>query len=235
MVLSRYYYSQKKIYSQAGNKLIRVISQSLCEQRKILLFLSGGSNANLYGYLAGYLNHYELPLLSIAQIDERFQPNQALEINAEQIRKTGLWKVCGEKGIPYYIISQKGSVETASKEYSKTIENLWEKFDYIIAVLGIGEDCHTAGLIPGYEKNWNTDSYIAGYNLKHGKFRKRITITPKLMEKFDYALIVARGAKKKDAIKDALKKENLQNLNKYPAVIIQKIKEVDILTDIPVS
>ncbi len=232
MVLSRYNYSQKKIYSQAGKKLIKLISQSLCEKKKTLLFLSGGSNANLYGYLAGYLNHYELPLLFIAQIDERFQPNQALEINAEQIRKTGLWKVCGEKGIPYYIISQKGSVETASKEYRKTIEDLWEKLDYIIAVLGIGEDCHTAGLIPGYEKDWNTDSYVVGYDLKLGKFRKRITITPKLMEKFDYALIVAKGAKKKEAIKNALKKENLQNLNKYPAVIIQKIPKLDLFTDI---
>ncbi len=226
MVLSRYNYSQKKIYSQAGNKLIKVISQSLCEQRKILLFLSGGSSVFLYEYLYDYLCHPEFisgSLLSIAQADERLQPENRDDINAEAIESAGF-------RVPYYIVSQDGSLSEAARGYNSKISKLMEWADYKMVILGIGEDCHTAGLIPGYEKNWNTDSYVAGYNLKHGKFRKRITITPKLMEKFDYALVVAKGAKKKDAIKNALKKENLQNLNKYPAAVVQKIKDVDLFT-----
>lgn len=217
-------FSETAIWQEANKRLIDTLKQNLDSGKKTLLLLSGGSCINLYTYLSDYLCHPEFisgSILSIAQVDERFQPESQKDINARAIKKVGFQ-------VPYYIVSQEGSVEKSAEEYNRTIEDLWKKCDCKIAVLGIGEDCHTAGLIPGYEKDWNIDRYIAGYDLQQGKFRKRITITPKLMEKLDYALIVAAGLKKKEAIKNALKKENLENLNKYPAAIIQKIPKTDL-------
>lgn len=208
-----------QIYSKAGRHLIRIIDKQIKEEKKTLLLLSGGSSVNVYPYLSSVSE-----LLVIAQVDERFQPENREDVNAGAIKKAAFH-------VPYYIVSQEGSVEKAAEEYNRTIEDLWKKCDCKIAVLGIGEDCHTAGLIPGYEKDWNTDRFVVGYNLAQNKFRQRITVTPKLLEQLDYALIVAAGDKKKKAIQNALKKENLENLNRYPAAIIQKIKEVDLLTD----
>ncbi|MBI3954918.1 6-phosphogluconolactonase, partial [Candidatus Gottesmanbacteria bacterium] len=223
MSITIHNYSDRDIYPKTSQRLINVLSDLLMQGRKTLLLLSGGSSVNLYGYLAEYLNHSRPALLSIAQVDERFKPDQSSDINARAIKIMG---------IPYYIISQEGSVEKSAEEYNETIGRLWKEYDYKIAVLGIGEDCHTAGLIPGYRKLWDKQKLTIGYSLTIGQksayadfcpqgFKQRITVTPKLLEELDYALIVAAGEEKKEAIENALKKENLQDLNKYPAAIIQ--------------
>lgn len=200
-------------------RLIDTLKQNLDSGKKTLLLLSGGSSINVYPYLSSISK-----LLVIAQVDERFQPENREDINAGAIKKAAFHA-------PYYIVSQEGSVEKTAEEYNKTIEDLWKKCDCKIAVLGIGEDCHTAGLIPGYEKDWNTNRFVVGYKLAPGqKFRARVTVTPNLLLQLDCALIVAAGEKKKEAIKNALKKENFKNLNKYPAAIIQKIKKIDLFT-----
>lgn len=214
---------QNEVFEKAGKKLTEQIKLAISDGKKTLLFLSGGSSVNLYTCLSPVSK-----LLDIAQIDERFQPESRGDINSEAILRVGF------RG-PFYIVSQEGLVEKAAEEYSRTIEALWKKCDYKIAVLGIGKDCHTAGLIPGYEKEWNVDRYVVGYSLSQNKFRQRITVTPKMLKQLDYALVVAMGEKKKKAIQNALKKDNLQHLNKYPAAIIQKIKKMDLFTDIPVS
>lgn len=216
MNIRLYRYSRKTIYSKAGRKLTQVLSRSSTEGKKTLLLLSGGTSVNVYTYLSSVSK-----LLVIAQVDERFRPENKEDINARAIEKAGL-------RVPYYKVRQDGSLIEATHSYDIEISTLMEQADYKVAVLGIGEDCHTAGLIPGYENDWNINQYVSGYNLKQGKFRQRITVTPKLLEKLDYALVVAVGEKKKEAIKNALKKENLEDLNKYPAAIIQKIKEVDL-------
>lgn len=208
-------FPQNEVFVKAGERLIEQIKQALSDGKNPLLLLSGGSVMALYPKLAEFIQ------LKIAQVDERFQPENKEDINARAIDKTGFQ-------VPYYKVRQEGSVKKAAEEYNRTVRDLWKKCDYKIAVLGIGEDCHTAGLIPGYEKDWNIDQYVSGYNLKQGKFRQRITVTPKLLRQLDYALIVAVGEKKKTAIQNALKKENLEDLDKYPAAIIQKIKEVDL-------
>lgn len=161
-------------------------------------------------------------------------------INSETIGETGLWQVCERACMSYYIVSQEGTLENAAAQYNRTIEKLFRECDYKMAVLGIGEDGHTAGLITGYEKEWNVDRCVVGYNLGQEKsrdfscqhkLRERITVTPKLLEKLDYALVVAMGERKKEAVQNALEKENLEDLNKYPSAIIQKIKEVDMFID----
>ncbi len=309
---------EKEIYDKALKKLCFIITEAFKQKKKVLIFLSGGSSVNLYAKLADWIA-FKKDIggnLAFAQVDERFQPGKNVagskyyvasrlnkNINAEAIRETGLWNVCKDNKIPYFLISQEGSLDEAANGYNKIISDLFDpptrksptrfadsafvatsakeaatarrvvrsldvetfsasadfssdeaylknsrplgcesfkKYDYKIAVLGIGEDGHTAGLIPGYEKAWNIDRCIVGYNLGQNtayavfcqqKFRHRITVTPKLLEKLDYALITARGEKKKETIQNALKKENLKDLNKYPAAIIQKIKEVDIFAD----
>lgn len=210
-------FSHNEVYEKAGERLIEKIKQAQSDGKKTLVFLSGGSVMALYPKLAEFIR------LRIAQVDERFQPENKEDINARAIDKTGFQ-------VPYYKVRQDGSLAEAVRSYDNEISRLMEWADYKMAVLGIGEDGHTAGLILGYEKEWNIDSYVAGYNLGYGKFRQRITVTPKLLKQLDYALVVAGGEKKKTAIQNALKKENLEDLNNYPAAIIQKIPQVDLFT-----
>lgn len=217
--------------------------------QKTLLLLSGGSVTRLYSDLAQFINTSDLnfDFLAIGQVDERFKPEQpggfksTKEINAEFIRETGLWQVCQKKNIPYNFPHQEGTLEEAAKKYNKQLSDLFEHFPYKIGVLGIGEDSHTAGLLPGYERVWNIDKYIIGYNLGQNnprglfcqhKFKQRISVTPRALRQLDHTIVVAVGEKKKEAIDNVINPLNIDNFDKYPAAILQKIKKVDLFTDI---
>lgn len=225
------------------------------KKNKVLLLLSGGSVVNLYKKLAEYLQSVDIKENSLvfAQVDERFQPgsnnpiiklsnNQVSNenINSIQIGKTGLWEACRKKNIPYYLIPQEGTLDEAANNYNETLKNLFEHFSYKIGVLGIGEDGHTAGLLPGFEKFWNTQKYVVGYELGQNNprglsgqqnLRQRITVTPKALWQLDHAIIVAGGEKKREAL-EKIKDMRIKDMNKYPAVILRKIKKVDLFTDI---
>lgn len=201
--------------------------------QKTLFLLSGGSVVKIHSDLAKFINNSKLnfDFLAFAQVDERFQSGRMEDINAYQIEKSGLWEVCKKKNIPYDLISQEGTLEQAAKKYNRRLQEFFEHFTYKIGVLGIGEDAHTAGLLPGYETSWNVNSQVVGYELE-GLFRQRITITPKALLQLDQAIVVVVGGKKKEAVKNVINPLNIDNFDKYPAAILQKINRVDLFTDI---
>ncbi len=243
----------ENIYPNAAQLLIKSLKSH--QKEKILILLSGGSVINLYKKLAGYIRSANIKndSLVVGQVDERFKPenskletrnsNKTSKINSQIIGETGLWEVCNKKSIPYYLVSQEGTLEESAEKYDQTISKLFKEYTYKIAVLGIGEDGHTAGLLPGYEKAWNIDKFVVGYKIDDGQnkamaiscpniFRQRITVTPKTLQDLDQVLVVASGENKKEAIREILDPVNENNINKYPAVLLQKIKEVDLFTDI---
>lgn len=219
------------VWQRAGEFLNGVLKAH--RNDKILLLLSGGSAVKIYGRLVREMrdDNENWKNLAMAQIDDRFQPQNREDINAVAIGKTGLWETCKKIGIPYYLISQESTLEQATDKYNRQLKELFEHFSYKIGVLGIGDDVHTAGLLPGYENSWNKDSYAVGCK-NNGRYPERISATPKVLSGFSQAVVVVVGEKKRQAIEKALDQDNLQNLDKYPAVIIQKIKKVDLFTDI---
>ncbi len=230
------------VFDKAAEFLLAAIHDQLKTGSKVLLLLSGGSAVKLYKIITYHLSLISYNNLAIAQLDERFQPVNNNDANANSIGKTGLWKVCKKRNIPYYLVSQEGTLKESAEKYDQTISKLFKEYTYKLAVLGIGEDAHTAGLLPGYEKIWNVDSFIVGYKLKgNGQnglrdlicpemFKQRITITPKALAQLDQAIVVAVGEKKREALRK-INYVKIKDINKYPAAILQKIKKVDLFTD----
>lgn len=215
------------VYLQRMLRLFHNITQ------KTLLLLSGGSAVRLYKPLRLFISNSDLnfEFLTIAQVDERFQPGNRDEVNAYAIEKTGLWEACKKKNIPYYLVSQTGSLQESSKKYNQTISKLFKSHPYKIAVFGIGEDGHTAGLLPGYKKEWNRNVFVVGYENK-GKFHQRITVTPKALIHLDIALVVAQGEGKRNSLVNVLKPEHSVSTDVYPAMIFHEIPKVEVFTDI---
>lgn len=242
--------SSTTIYDAASHFLIDTLRLYLNTSQKILLLLSGGSAINLYADLAQFLENFPLSqnLLSIAQVDERFQPLQFTDnskqitgethkklissniINAVEIGKTGLWNVCKDRKIPYFLISQEKTLIESAKEYNQVIEKLFKQYIYKLAVLGIGEDGHTAGLAPGHKSSWQKEELVVGYR-NEGKFPQRITLTPNALLQLDQAIVVVSGKRKKQIVSTILDKRNLSLTNKYPAVILHSIPKVDLFVD----
>lgn len=220
-------------FANASNHLISVIRKSL-EDDKTLVLLSGGSAVGIYHGLVEELGG-KIPVsnLYFAQVDERYFGETQIsniQINAEKIGETGLWKVCEEMDIPYFLVSQETTFEESVKEYDQTISKLFKEYRSVIGVFGIGEDGHTAGLLPHYGKFWNINNYVAGYENK-GTYTKRISLTPMAISKIRQGVVVAAGEKKKTVIGNLLNINFADNLNKFPAAILRKIKTTDLFTD----
>lgn len=200
--------------------------------QKTLLLLSGGSMVKIYYDLAKFIKNSELnfDFLALGQIDERFQPENNEDINAGTIGRTGLWEVCKKKNISHHLISQTGLLEGAADKYDQQISKIFEQSVYKIGILGIGEDGHTAGLLPGFQSNWDINKFAVGF-ANDSKFKERISLTPKALIQFDQTIVVAVGEKKRSAIREILDSKNADNFNKFPAALLQKCKKVDLFTD----
>ena len=170
-------------------------------------------------------------MVAFAQVDERFQPKNKDEINAKAILKSGLTEVLEEKKIPFFQIPQSGTLKNSSTLYNQTLSQLFSNCEKKLAVLGAGEDSHTAGLLAGYQKVWDVDRWVVGF-ANAGKYRQRITITPKAFAEIDYGLVVAMGEKKREALKKILTKSDNTQLNQSPANILSTIPQIDLFTDL---
>jgi 6-phosphogluconolactonase len=234
------------VYAKAAEKLISVIRFYIKTTKKTLVLLSGGSSVQVYGKLVSWIKETEndLSLLAFGQVDERFRSgkkvtgnrHQALdnrEINAEAIGKTGLWDVCEKKKIPYFIISQENTLEESARQYNQLLSKLLREYTYLITFLGIGEDGHTAGLIPGYARKWNVSGCAVGF-INSGKFPQRITVTPKLLNESDYTIVVATGGKKEKVLRLIISEKMKGRLDDCPAVILQEMENLQIFTDLDI-
>ncbi len=226
-----------EVYQKASELLINYIKLYHNITQETLLLLSGGSAVELYKSLTEFIKESDLDwkFLRIAQVDERFFGTfNNDDINAHQVEKTGLWEVCKKKKIPYLLISQEGTLSDSTKEYNKNLEKLFKECVYKIAVLGIGDDGHTAGLLPGYKRVWNTANLVAGYkNL--GRFNQRITITPKAIRMLDQVIVMAVGEKKRNPIKhltfNIKQTTEEMKMDEFPAIILRVIPQVDRFVD----
>ena len=232
-MLSIHTIPKEQIWHKAADLLIARVKSYRSLRKKVLILLSGGSSVHLYPIIAKHINSYPhyWKTITFAQVDERFRPRDQNEINAKIILKTTLPEVLHNHRIPVHFISQQGTLKNSSTLYNQTLSKLFRDCEIKLAVLGVGEDCHTAGLLPGYQNKWNAKNYVAGYR-NAGKFKQRITITPKAIAEINYALVVAKGEEKRKALEDLLNKSNLSNINLFPALLIHTITTVEILITI---
>lgn len=213
---------RRSIWHKTADIISEKIEAAISGSRKTLLLLSAGSAVNIYPFLAEKLENLSIKphFLTIAQADERFQPENKEEINVYQIEKSGL---------TFYAVDQKGTVEESAQKYDQTIYKLYKNTDFRIAVLGIGDDGHTAGLLPGYRKLWDKDTFAVGYENK-GRFPQRITLTPKALQQCNFAVVCLAGKTKKQVLWK-LERESEEDLNIFPASLLYSIPEVVVLTD----
>ena len=225
-------FSAEELRVNAANILIEKLNKFGQEGKRCLLLLSGGSAVSLYQNPAEYIDKLQIrsDFLAFGQVDERFRPYNIEKINAVAIEKTGLIEKLESRAIPFYRIPQSGDMREAAFNYDRLLKKLFRKYDFHLAVLGIGQDGHTAGLLRGYRSEWDKDRLVIGYETR-GEFRQRITITPDAFRNLDYGLIFAAGADKKE-VADRILNKSSDDVNNLPGILIHKIKEVDLVRNI---
>jgi 6-phosphogluconolactonase/glucosamine-6-phosphate isomerase/deaminase len=216
--------------------LQELISQS--HNKKVLLLVSGGSAFDVVQALTFRAAQH----ITLGVIDERFSNEagdnnflqlQALPVYAQAIA-TGATPIVTSLSVGWTRDSLVATMNTAIYEWKE--HNPTGK---IVALLGIGPDGHTAGMMPfpeneEYAKGLfnNDDVIVVGYDAgDKNPIPERVTTTfPFLRKHVDEAVMYVTGEKKREALTHVL--ADTGSLFCTPGRIVKEMKSVTLFTDI---
>ena len=188
-----------KVYSStSGVELAKREIYKIVDERTAL-FLSGGSTPKpLYQILA---KEGKLKVGAVAMVDERFGPSFHQNSNEKMIKDTGLLSYLESRDIPLYGILKNKSLGKTARDYDSKVRKLLNQFPKSIAILGIGEDGHTASLRAGIQ-NSKVKSQKLAISIKDfpGEFRERITLTFHALSQMDLLIVLVFGKEKRKAL-----------------------------------
>lgn len=186
--------------------------------KKTALFLSGGKTPKeLYSELA---QEEKINPGAVALIDERVGEILHENSNEKMIEKTGFLSYLEKNKIPFYSILRlhlRGGLRLhlkgAASNYNERVKHLLGNFSKKIAIMGIGEDGHTASL-PVATNNLKliTNNYVDNINNFPGEFRERITLTFKALEEMDLLTVLVFGSAKQKALRLMFKRGPLEEI-----------------------
>ena len=172
------------------------------------LCLSGGSTPERLFSLLGGAEGRSLPWpdIQLFQADERFVPQDRPENNFGAARRLFLDRAPIPEANLHPVNVSLATPEAAADEYENVLRECFdpargETFD--IALLGVGEDGHTASLFPGYappQGRWA--AAITGP--AHRPPRERITLTPDALNRSETVLFLVAGAAKRETLRRVL-------------------------------
>lgn len=200
--------------------LASLLSKKLHAGQKVLWLVSGGSAIGVQAAVAQKLAGHDLSKLTVTLADERFGPVGHTDSNWQKLQDTG-FSLDGATLLP--VLTGAG-MEVTADQFAKNLANSYAKADFRLALLGLGPDGHTAGILPG------TPATVApGWAVAyHTSQFDRITMTAGAITKLDEVVMYAMGETKRIPLEDLHK--NLL-LDEQPAQAIKAVAKVTIFND----
>lgn len=226
-----------------GLDLAKKILYEICDN-KTVLFLSGGETPRgLYEDLA---KEEKLKIGAAAMVDERYGPRFHENSNELMIRETGLLDYLKTSEIPFYPILDEGikihpkggvlggkhfeNRELLADRHERIILRLVFAGSNFAAIMGIGEDGHTAGIAPKREDFQtpvfmfnrfsffpkDTPSLVGSFkdlkSMGEGGFGERITLSMGALGIMNFLIVLAFGSAKQNALKLMFKKGPVEEI-----------------------
>ncbi len=193
-----------------------------CGVSRIVLGLSGGNSPKaLYAYLAQLLSSDIASKLVIIQIDERVVEARHQDSNQNMIREHA--SLLLEKGATFHPIVLSDASDTLEnrqqivREYNAMLVELFAKSQYTLAILGAGEDGHTASIFPSaileeQDSAHGKDMVFSTIHKHLGYYR--ISLSYRAIFSFQTALFYIPGLAKQSIVKRII---NTKKQSEYPA------------------
>lgn len=205
------------------NDLSTRMNDALKKGRRVLWLVSGGSNITSAVEIMRRVSTEDSRKLYISLIDERYGEPGHQNSNLQQLLIAGF----EPKKAQLIPVLEKGlSLEETARSYEKVLINHLEKTDMSIGLLGIGADCHIAGILPNSSAAIENEKYVAAYNSDN---YERVTTTFPLIEKLDICYAFAFGEGKNQALNEVM--EGSHSLVEKPALILRELKESYLYSD----
>lgn len=233
----------KKITIETSNDPARAAGKYISDLLAVhhgkptLLMVAGGSSKSVLDYInPEYLGSH----ITITVTDERFTDDLD-ENNFSALQATSFYNDLVSVDA-FCIDTQIYGEETISghsERFEKNINDWRKEFPdgIIIALYGIGQDGHVAGIIPNvmsdieFKKHFDGDRLITHLDAgTKDKRSLRVTSTFPLMRIVDYPVFYVTGESKRTGLKKALAKDG--HMNMIPARIIHEMKPSFVFTDI---
>ena len=197
--------------------LQQLLQSSVDSKQSVLLLWSGGSVQTLAKQLCVFLSQFEdISWLYMSLIDERYgEPNHP-DSNELLIRETGIVDLIEKKGGHWQPILTGKTMAEETERISKYFSSHQEKT--IIGIFGIGEDGHTAGMLPLFNTPQQFDELFkpnrellySHFDLDKialeypNQFRQRITFNLHGIKHVEQKIIFAIGDKKLPVLEKVL-------------------------------
>lgn len=218
--------NQDNLIKRAGDLVVSAADKAVAQNGRFLIALSGGSTPKaLFQLLAtpAYATQIDWQHTHVFWGDERLVPPDDPGSNYKLAMDTLLTHV----PIPVENIHRaKGELgsETAVIDYTQQLQQLalpGQTFPQLnLALMGLGNDGHTASLFPGPVPIAETTQPVMAVTADYdGRPAQRITLTPLIFNAAHHVLFLATGAKKAAALAAVLNRQDTSE--KWPAQRIQ--------------
>jgi 6-phosphogluconolactonase len=167
---------------------------ALAERDHFTLALSGGGTAV---YLLRALVEEDIPWsrVHLLQVDERVAPGGDAERNLTHLRENLLTRISLPPGHLHAMPVEDPDLEAAASAYARSLEGLAGSPPVLDLVhLGLGEDGHTASLVPGDPVLGVADAEVWVTGLYRG--RRRMTLTYPILNRARRILWFVVGKRK---------------------------------------
>jgi len=202
-----------------ANFLAARVQHALDDYQNIVWFVSGGSSVSISAKASGLIRPNRN--LKILLADERYGPIGHLHSNWNQLLRAGFSTKVGD----LFPVLKGEDLGSTAKGYEKDVTQALHRSDYKIALLGMGADGHTAGVLP-YSEAVSSQKFVYAYNAPD---YQRLTLTLRAIEQLDEAVVYAYGSTKWQAIKDLAKD---LGVDEQLVQILKKIPKVTLFSDI---
>lgn len=173
------------------------IAKEITASTTFRLILSGGSTPRpLYRRLG---ERHELPWERVELFlgDERFVPLDDPDSNFHMVRETLL--AHGIRLGAVHPIPTEGTPQDAAARYEALLKTIKEKPLFDLNLLGLGEDGHTASLLPGQPVLEERERLVAA--VPKGRSEQRVTLTYPALESSRITMFLVSGAAKASIVK----------------------------------
>lgn len=201
---------------------------SSMENSDYLLMLSGGdSPVALYKHLS---TSFGFPFPKhIAMVDERWGDKSLHENSNELIIKNSglLGRMIWEKSEFHPILSANlSNPKVEASGYEKELLDLFSEYSgRVIAIMGMGVDGHTAGILP-HSEGVESDHYFIAYE-GTDKYGVRLTVTAAcIIEHFSKSVLLLNTEEKCGLFNRIIDRE--EDMHEFPSLIYKSMADVDV-------
>ena len=214
----------QELYVRAAEEIAHVAGEAICTHGEFTICLSGGSTpAATYDLLATRFNlSVDWKEVQFYWGDERCVPPDHPESNFAMVNRTMLSKLALR---PDQVHRMRGedTPALAAVAYEHELRKRFglgdgdfPRFDLVL--LGLGDNRHTASLFPGDPALHETLRLAVSVEVD-AEPRKRLTITPPVINNAQRVMFLAAGQGKAAAVKDVI--EGPRDPDKFPAQIVE--------------